>query len=533
MADIDVKYTIDKFRKVENVRAQYDPIWQQCAVFMFQGSAVFYSNYNKGENPPSQLTAENVFTDKPRTANQRFASILYGLLTPDNQKWHYFATDNAMLNKSRRVTEFFQQVNDIVFRLRYSPAGSFKRNMLATYLSVGAFGNGIMYIKDNGVGCKYINISLSECYLMENEDKQIDSAFRKFKLNKRQAKSMLGYEVAGINDDDEVTILHYVFSNDEYVPYNPLSKRFRSVYIDYDKEKLILEDGGYYTFPYAVFRYLPSENSPYADGPGTLSLPAIKMLNQMEKANIKQAHNITEPAVLVPSDNQFRKMAIKPNAIIRGGVNREGKAVVQTFSPAGNLPIAIEYSDRIGAAIDSAFLVDLMQLLRENPQMTATEVIEKAREKSILISPALALLQDEGFTMMIEREIDILSRQGLLPPMPDELIEARGEYRIIFDAPMTRGQDNEKLSGINLTLQQVLPYAQIDQGVLDVFNFEEIAKISSRINNAPIEIIRSDEQINAIRQQRAQAAQAEAQAAQIAEMASARKDLAIAQEKGL
>ena len=253
----------------------------------------------------------------------------------------------------------------------------------------------------------------------------------------------------------------------------------------------------------------------------------------MERANIKQAHNLTEPAVLVPSDNQFRKMAIKPNAIIRGGVNREGKAVVQTFSPAGNLPIAIEYSERIAAAIDSAFLVDLMQLLKDNPQMTATEVIEKAREKSILTSPALALLQDEGFTMMIEREIDILYRQGMLPPMPQELIEAQGEYRIIFDAPMTRSQDNEKLSGINLTLQQVLPYAQIDQGVLDVFNFEEIAKISGRINNAPVEIIRSDEEINAIRESRAQAAQAEAQAAQIQQMASAQKDIAIAQEKGM
>jgi hypothetical protein len=197
------------------------------------------------------------------------------------------------------------------------------------------------------------------------------------------------------------------------------------------------------------------------------------------------------------------------------------------------LPVGIEYAERISQSIDDAFLVSLMQLLRENPQMTATEVIEKAREKSILTSPALALLQDEGFTMMIDRELDILYRQGLLPRMPEELIEARGEYRIVFDAPMTRGQDNEKLSGINLTMQQVLPYAQIDQTILDVFNFEEIAKISARVNNAPIEIINSDEHIQAMREQRAQAAQAQMQSAQIAEMASARKDMAIAQEKGL
>ena len=532
MSDIDVKYTIDKFRKIEGVRAQYDPVWQQCATFLFEGNKVFFNGAGVGEKGPSVLEAKDVFTDKPRIANQRFASILYGLLTPDNQKWHYFATDNATLNKSRNVIEYFQYINDLIFRLRYSPMGGFKRNILATYLSVGAFGNGVIYIKDNKVGCKYINISMSECYFIENEDKQIDSMFRKFKLNKRQCKSMLGYTGNMTNEDDEIQIIHYVFPNEEYNPYNPLSKKFRSVYLDLEGSKVIKEDEGYYSFPYAVFRYMPSENSPYADGPGTSCLPAIKMLNQMEKANIKQAHNITEPAVLVPSDNQFRKMAIKPNAIIRGGINREGRAVVQTFSPAGNLPIAIEYSEKIAQSIDDAFLVSLMQLLRENPQMTATEVIEKAREKSILTSPALALLQDEGFTMMIDRELDILYRQGLLPQMPEELIEARGQYRIVFDAPMTRGQDNEKLSGINLTMQQVLPYAQIDQTILDVFNFEEIAKISARVNNAPIEIINSDEHIQAMREQRAQAAQAQMQSAQVAEMASAQKDMAIAQEKG-
>ena len=43
MSDIDVKYTIDKFRKIEGVRAQYDPVWQQCATFLFEGNKVFFS----------------------------------------------------------------------------------------------------------------------------------------------------------------------------------------------------------------------------------------------------------------------------------------------------------------------------------------------------------------------------------------------------------------------------------------------------------------------------------------------------------
>lgn len=533
MAELDVKYIIEKFNKSKNIRALYDPIWNKCATFLYEGNATFFDNYAVGENPPSVLNSENVFTDRPRIDNQRFASILYGLLTPSNQKWHYFATDNPKLNKSRVCIEYFQNTNDILFRLRYSPDASFKRNMLATYLSVGAFGNGVIYIKDNGIGCKYINIPLNECYFSENEDRQIDNMFRCFKLNRRQSKSMLDYETKLTNDDDEIKVVHYVFTNDEHNPYNPLSKRYRSVYIDLDNQSIIKEDEGYYTFPYAIFRYLPNANTPYADGPGTQCLPAIQQLNQMERANIKQAHNITEPSVLVPSDNQFRKLSLKPNSIIKGGVNREGKAVVQTFNVAGNLPVSVDFTERLAASIDSAFLVDLLQLLRENPQMTATEVIEKAREKSVLTSPCLALLQDEGFTMMIERELDILYRQGLLPPMPGELMENRGQYRIIFDSPMTRGQDNEKLSGINLTLQQVLPYAQIDQGVLDIFNFEEIAKISSRINNAPVEIVRSDEEISQIKQARANAAQQQQQSQMIGEMASAKKDLAIAQEKGM
>ena len=59
------------------------------------------------------------------------------------------------------------------------------------------------------------------------------------------------------------------------------------------------------------------------------------------------------------------------------------------------------------------------QILQDNPRMTATEVIERTREKGILLAPTVGRQQSEYLGPLVDREIDVLVEQGLLPPMPD------------------------------------------------------------------------------------------------------------------
>jgi hypothetical protein len=53
--------------------------------------------------------------------------------------------------------------------------------------------------------------------------------------------------------------------------------------------------------------------------------------------------------------------------------------------------------------------------------MTATEVLKRSQEKSMLLTPLVARQQNESLSPMIERELDILIRKGKLPPIPEEV----------------------------------------------------------------------------------------------------------------
>src|SRR4029077_1707786 len=97
--------------------------------------------------------------------------------------------------------------------------------------------------------------------------------------------------------------------------------------------------------------------------------------------------------------------------------------------------------------IGDAFLVTLFQILTETPQMTATEVIERTNEKGILLAPTVGRQQSEYLGPMIERELDVLGAQGLLPPMPPRLKEAKGEYQVVYTSPFSRAMRAQEAAG--------------------------------------------------------------------------------------
>jgi len=166
-------------------------------------------------------------------------------------------------------------------------------------------------------------------------------------------------------------------------------------------------------------------------------------------------------------------------------------------------------------AINDAFLVTLFQILVQTPQMTATEVLERAREKGALLSPTMGRFQAESIGPQIEREFDLLYWQGLIPPPPRALVEAGVEYKVEYDSPLNRAMRSDEAAGVMRTFQWASEIASVtqDPSVMDYFNTDAIMPELLAINGAPYRYVRSPEEIAAIRQQR-QMAQAQQQMVQ-------------------
>jgi hypothetical protein len=179
--------------------------------------------------------------------------------------------------------------------------------------------------------------------------------------------------------------------------------------------------------------------------------------------------------------------------------------------PVGRLELAREMMDAERAVINDFFLITLFQILVESPQMTATEVLERAREKGALLSPTMGRQQSEALGPMIEREIDLLAIQGLLEPMPQYLKDAEGEFEIEYDSPLSRAQKAEEASGLMRLMNWAGEYAKLTGDVtpFDHVDWDAAMPDLAYIHAVPTKWMASEEAIAEKRGQRAQAAEAQ------------------------
>ena len=508
----------------ESKRGIWEKHWEEVALKVLP----YYSTsfYIQGNLVPGTKRNQEQFDVTANAALWKFAAAMESMLTPANNKWHRLRHPDMNLMKRRDVQLWFDQVNDALFYYRYSPHSGYQANQHDGYVSLGAFGTSCLFtdeyhdpLKPYMRGLRYRNVHLGEVFFATNFQGQVDKVGRRFKMTLRQINQkwpgMLpeGYE-GQLKDkgENEYQIIHLVKPNPDYDPQalNAKAYPYASYYIMREAVHL-LHQGGYRCLPYSTARYITAPNELYGRSPAMNVLPSINVLNEEKKTLIKQGHRAVDPVLLAHDDGILDGFSLKPGAVNYGGVNADGRPLVHAL-PTGNLAIGKELMDDERYAINDAFLVTLFQILIQTPQMTATEVLERAREKGALLSPTMGRFQAESLGPQLEREFDLLMWQGLLPPPPPALLEAGARYLVEYDAPLNRAMRSDEAAGTMRTFQWAAEIAaQLqDPSVMDFFDVDAIIPELMQINGAPFRFLRSAEdvgQLRATRQQQQAAAQ--------------------------
>lgn len=441
-------------------------------------------------------------------AAQRFSAVMESLLTPQNSIWHRLAPAAKHLKQNRVVKQYLDDVNNIIMARRNRPEANFVGQVQQCYLSLGLYGNLSLMVDslDDNSGCRYKYLHLGSVYFLENHQGQVDTFYRFFKLTPRQAREQFPDTAPEkyFKDSDQPgqtetlhEFLHCVYPRDEYDPRRLDGKgmKYASLYFAVEERKL-LSEGGYRTFPASISRYMQAPGEVYGRGAAMLVLPQIKLLNEEKKSIVRQGHRVLEPVLLAADDGAIGTFSLRSNAINYGAVNPDGKPLVVPL-PAGNLAIGRDMMQDDAATIDDAFLMSIFKMLEDNPQMTATQVLEIAREKGLLVGPTIGRQTSEFLGPLISREIDLAQQQGQLPPMPPALAEVGGNYIIEYDSPMARMQKAENASGFMRTLQTAQAYATDtqDPSPLDWFNFDVAMPALMDINGVPVSWQATPEQV--------------------------------------
>jgi len=480
-----------------------------------------------GENTIGEKKTDDQIDSTSELALSRFSAIIDSLLTPRNSFWHSLEASNPDLQKIRAVRLWFEDTTRRLFRLRYAPTANFASQNHMTFMQLGAWGNGPMFVDKNSgidgtVGFRYRALPFGEIYLKENHQGVVDTFIRMFQMTAKQAvdqwgttgrlpEAIVSKNKAG-TDQTKFWFIHKVCPrHHDYDPrrMDMKGKKYASYYVSKEGKKLIHE-GGYNSFPLPTARGDQAPGEPYGRGPAMQVLPAIKTLNAQKRIVLKQGHRTVDP-VLLTHDDGIASFSMKPGALNIGGVNSDGRPLVQPL-PIGNVMIGKELMDDERAVINDAFLVNLFQVLLNDPKvLTATQVVEMANQKGILLAPTVGRQQSDYVGPLIERELDLGLELGLFAPMPQELIEAKGDYQIVYTSPMARVAKAEENAGFVRSVETTLQIVNVtqDPSHLDRFNFD-LALPEMAINNGtPERWMNGDDAVAQKRQERAARAQAE------------------------
>ena len=511
-----------EFSELQTYRSQRAFQWEESASLMMPSmrNTFFFGNYNFPGIKKTQLQVDST----AMLANWKFAAICDAMITPFSSQWHQLAATNPYIQKDRACRLYFEQVSHILAELRNNPNAAFRRNNQTIYQLIGAFGNAPMFIDQDvdlrgnpARGFRYKAVPLGQIFIRTNHQDKVIGFCRWFRLTARQAWDNLSWRQnfpQGLkaamekNSEAPFDFLHRVCPNAEYSPdrKDAGGKKYASYYISLTG-KTLMSEGGYRSFPLAYCRYMQNPEDPYADGPAQQILPTLKTLNAEKSMFLKVGHRTADPILLGPDDGLVDPSLI-PGAYIKGGINPDGKALLQPL-PIGNIQVTKEMMDDERAIIGEAFLTTIFSALVENPQMTATQVVELINQKGIFLAPMAGSMAPDYLGAMIDRELDIGSELMMFPPMPPLLREAKGEYKVVYTSPLFKNARAGDAAGFLRTVESALEVAgqMQDPSLLDPFNFKVAVPAIADIQGVPESWMSSPDEMAAKAQARAQAQQ--------------------------
>lgn len=535
---------LKRLEKMKGFRKNFDTQWQEVKDLCWPDGDDFTTTRSPGEK-----TTVRLYDMTATAALEKFAAAMESFLIPRHLQWHGLRATNEDLMKEREVKEFFEQTTRLLFRARENPKARFYSQHHENLKSLGAYGSGCIFLDEapSGRGLQYRHVPIGRLWIAANHLGVVDTVFHEYKLTAKAAaqkwpdtipecvkRAMERGELM-----EEFTFLHVVHPND-LSKVDPMSVRGENMpYVAMDfciDDKTLIpqpngdEKGGFHEMPYLYSRYTVNPAEIYGRGPLMLCLPDIKTLQEMEKTMLRSGHKVADPPLLVAHDGRLgrgaRKIRLTPGGLNYGAVDESGRPKIIPLQTGARLDINLELMDRKRDTIYDFTLVKLFDILaKDRVEMTATEVLERSKEKGQLITPVVGRQQTELLSPMIERELNILGRQGLLPNLPDVLVEASGEYEIEYDTLATRMQQSDEVAAFQRLVEVFTPYATLDPTVFEVLQAEDAFRAFGEVMGIRSSLFKNEREMAEIRKQQAEQLAQQQQAEQLPGQAKAVKDI--------
>lgn len=482
-------------------------------------------------------------------ALNRLTNALVSLIAPSGQTWHSLEDVSYFTKETEDVKKWLERVNDLLFRIRYTPSSGWSSSIPRVFKSVVGYGQGIMLVQEGSgnVPINYSMKSIKDCYLDVDPNGVYNTCYRTFVYTAEQAVAKFNQggdklppkivqEAADPQKkDNRYEFMHVVEIRD------PSGKTNHSDTADIDKAKFTndyvcieenctVRSGGYFEFPYVVFWWDRDGLDAYGTSPMILALSEVAGLNTMGKDELLMYQKQGRPPYLMSAKGKMRRLNTNPDAMNTGVEWQNGRPMFQEIGDGRGYNFAEAVKASRQQQVGRLLYVDLLQTFADDPNETATKTLERKREKVEQLSAFGDNFRQSG-SALLEVEIGILNRKGVFDgefeefTTPESVVEGN-DIQPRFSSPLDKMRGLGAVEGIQQSYAFAAQIAQAtqDPAVFDMFDYDKDMETIAGVLGHPLNNLVDKDEREAIRKSRAeQQAQAQ-QAAQMPEMAKAASD---------
>ncbi len=508
-----------RLSELKSARTPHEQVWRDCYDFTHPLRANGFSGQKidaqQGLNTKSRML-DGTATDSSRM----LASAIMSGLTPSNALWFELDADN----QTPEEQQFFDAASRTLW-LNIHQA-NFDAEAYEACLDIVDAGWFVLFIDEDrkAGGLTFSQWPISSCYVTSSRaDGVIDTIYREYELTAGQALNEFGekalsadtLKLAREKPDEKLGFVHCIEPRTPYMVGARLARNLpiASTVVEV-KGKTVVRESGFHEFPCAVPRWMKIPNTSYGVGPVYDALPDIRMLNELKGMELANADIAISGMWIAEDDGVLNPRTIKigPRKVIVANSTDSMKPL----TTGADFQLSEMLVDKLTAAIRKTLMSDQLQP-QDGPAMTATEVHVRVQLIRQLLGPIYGRLQAEYLRPMVERCFGLALRAGALGQPPQSL--AGREFAVKYVSPMARAQKLEEVTSIERLFLNVgqLAEATQDPTVFDAIDVGESIRVTSEGLGVPAGILRSQEQVDKIRADRAAAQkqqQAEAMAMQ-------------------
>jgi hypothetical protein len=500
---------IERHKRLVSERSNWESYWQSLHDYFY----VEAQDFNRSFYPGTELSNDYLWDSTTLESADVLASGFMNYLTPPTSKWFRLRSKNPNLAENKDVGDYLE---DVAAEVNYTlNRSNFYSQVICSYKSSGVYGTSILLEEEDLQDeARFINIPLKQCVIVEDGRGRISEYYIEFEYTAYQAASRWGAEALSealqkeleTREDGKKHKFLLVIAKRDIRDITKTDKKnlpISATWIDIEQRKVV-EEGGYNEFPAMTHRFDKRPFVPWGFSPAMKTLPFARLLNAIAKTNLRAMMKHTDPPIALPENAFIMPFNANPRAVnyYKKTAMDSGKDIFAfgNFGDPNTGMTAIEYySQKVKSLMYNDVFLAFENITK---QMQNPEVMERINEKMTMLGPAVGRYTSEVLNPIVIRTIGILFRRGKLPLPPDELINDPS-YEIDFVGQLAQAQRRSELNTLVTSMTMVGQMAQFDPSVLDKIDPDRTVDEVWGITGAPVQVLRPDDEVQAIRESRA------------------------------